>query len=197
MAAPQTSSDFKNSNRGLIVQKLLRSMAKASAVFDFILGALVYVAAAILAFITLAVCWDVIARATAAKPLPWVLEFTEYGLLYMTFLCAAWVLRKEGHVTSDLLISSLSKKTQIVMNTVTSMMGGVVCLILTWFGTAVSLEKLRMGSYQPTAMEPPDFPIFIIIPIGTFLLFIQFMRRAWIHRTSLKEHRTENSEERV
>lgn len=171
-----------------------RSVAKASAVFDFILGALVYVAAGILAFIILAVCWDVLARAIAARPLPWVLEFTEYGLLYMTFLCTAWVLKNEGHVTSDLLISSLNKKTQIVMNTVTSIMGGLVCLILTWFGTAVSLEKLRMGSYQPTAMEPPDFPIFVIIPIGTFLLFIQFMRRAWIHRTSWRDHRGENRE---
>jgi TRAP-type C4-dicarboxylate transport system permease small subunit len=162
-------------------------MAKASAVFDFILGALVYVAAAILLFITLAVCWDVVARAAASRPLPWVLEFTEYGLLYMTFLCAAWVLRKEGHVTSDLLIGSLSKQKQIVMNTITSIMGALVCLVLTWFGTAVSLEKLQMGSYQPTPMEPPDFPIFIIIPIGSFLLFIQFMRRAWAHRTNWKE----------
>jgi C4-dicarboxylate transporter DctQ subunit len=169
-------------------------MAKASAVFDFIVGALVYVAAAILAFITLAVCWDVIVRSVAARPLPWVLEFTEYGLLYMTFLCTAWVLKNEGHVTSDLLISSLKKKTQIVLNTVTSITGGLVCLILTWFGTSVSLEKLHMGSYQPTAMEPPDFPIFVIIPIGSFLLFIQFMRRAWVHRTSWKELGTEHRE---
>ena len=169
------------------MRTLLRSMAKASAVFDFILGALVYVAAAILLLITLSVCWDVIARGIVGKPLSWVLEFTEYGLLYMTFLCTAWVLKKEGHVTSDLFISSLNKKTQIIMNTVTSLMGGVVCLILTWFGTAVSLEKLQMGSYQPTPMEPPDFPIFIIIPIGSFLLFIQFMRRAWVHRASWKE----------
>ncbi len=177
-----------------MVKTLLRSMKTASVVFDFILGALVYLAAGILAFITLAVCWDVAARAIAASPLPWVLEYTEYGLLFMTFLCAAWVLKNEGHVTSDLLISSLKEKAQAVLNMATSIMGGVVCLILTWFGTAVSLEKLQIGSYQPTPMETPDFPIFLIIPIGSFLLFIQFMRRAWAHRARWKELGTENRE---
>ncbi|MFH1116680.1 MAG: TRAP transporter small permease [Pseudomonadota bacterium] len=162
-------------------------MAKASAAFDFILGALVYLGAGILAFLTLAVCWDVVSRATPAGPLTWVLEFTQYGLLYMTFLCTAWVLKKEGHVTTDLLICRLKEKTRELLITATSIIGGLVCLTLTWYGAVVSLEKLRIGSYQPTPLETPDFPVFMIIPIGSFLLFVQFMRRAWAHRTRWKE----------
>jgi TRAP-type mannitol/chloroaromatic compound transport system permease small subunit len=49
--------------------------------------------------------------------------------------------------------------------------------VLFWFGVAVSWEKLQNGAYQPTAIQPPDFPIYIIIPIGFFLLFVQFLRR--------------------
>lgn len=175
-----------------MVKTLLRLTAHGAAVFDFILGALVYLAAGILAFLSLAVCWDVVARRIAGTSLSWVVEFTQYGLLYMTFLCTAWVLKNEGHVASDLYIRSLKKKTQAVLNTVMSIVGGLVCLILAWFGTAVSLEKLRIGSYQPTASEFPDFPVFVIIPIGSFLLFIQFMRRAWIHRRNWEELRAKN-----
>ena len=177
-----------------MVKTLLRSIEKASVAFDYVLGALVYLAAAILAFITLSVCVDVVLRTIGARPLPWVLEFTQYALLYMPFLCAAWVLKNERHVTSDLLLSSLSKKTQAELNAVTSVVGGLICLVLTWFGTAVSLEKLRMGSYQPTPMEIPDFPIFVIIPIGSFLLFVQFMRRAWANRMTWRELGTQIGE---
>lgn len=162
-------------------------LTKASSFFDRILGVLLFLGAAILAFLLLAVCWDVIARTVAGEPLAWVLEFTEYGLLYMTFLCAAWVLKNEGHVTNDLFFATLSPKNQALLNAATSVLGAVICLVLTWFGAVVSWEKLQNGAYQPTAIEPPDFPIFVIIPLGCLLLSIQFLRRAYNHLQKWKK----------
>ena len=168
-------------------------LIKASSAFDRILGVFMFLAAAILAFLMLAVCWDVIARTFAGKPLIWLLEFTEYGLLYITFLCTAWVLKNEGHVISDLLLVALSPKSQAFLNMATSILGAVICLFLTWFGAAVSWEKLQSGAYQPTPIEPPDFPIFVIIPIGSFLLFIQFLRRAYKNLGHWRAARSKNN----
>ena len=161
--------------------------SKLSLIFDRVLSALMFLGAVILAFLMLAVCWDVVARTAAGAPLIWLLEFTEYGLLYMTFLCAAWVLKSDAHVTSDLLLVSLSPKRQALLNTITSIIGAVICMVLAWFGAVVSLEKLQSGAYQPTAIQPPDFPIFVIIPIGFFLLFIQFLRRAHANLVKWRE----------
>jgi len=119
-----------------------------STVFDFILDAFLVLSAIILAFIMLAVCWDVIARAVVNKPLKWVLEFSEYSLLYICFLGAAYVLKKERHVTSDLLIVRLNPKNQAFLAIITSILGAIICIILTWFGTDVSIEKLLVGSFQ-------------------------------------------------
>ena len=160
---------------------------KGSSLFDHILDAFFFLGGVILAFILLAVCWDVIGRAVANRPLTWVLEFSEYSLLYMCFLCTAWVLRNDRHVISDLLIARLSRKTQASLNSITSVVGAVVCAILTWFGTLVSLEKLQTGAYQPTTIMPPDFPLFIIIPIGCCLLSLQFLRRAYKNFKTWKE----------
>jgi TRAP-type C4-dicarboxylate transport system permease small subunit len=154
--------------------KLLR---KLSFGFDYLLSALMTLGAVILAFLMLGVCWDVIARTAAGRPLIWLLEFTEYGLLYITFLCTAWVLKNEAHVSSDLLLVAFSPKRQALINSATSVLGATICLVLAWFGADVCWEKLQSGAYQPTAIQPPDFPIFIIIPIGFFLLFVQFLRR--------------------
>jgi TRAP-type C4-dicarboxylate transport system permease small subunit len=159
---------------------LMTSLTKrASSFFDFILGAFAVLGGAILAFLMFAVCWDVLARAFAGKPLRWVLEFTEYGLLYMCFFCTAWVLKNDRHVISDLLLVALSKKVQALFNTITSIAGGLVCVTLTYVGWGVAWEKHQAGAYQPTIMQPPDFPLYLVIPVGFFLLTIQFARRAY------------------
>ena len=154
---------------------------KASSFFDLILKIFAFLGGAILAFLMLAVCWDVLARAFWAKPLRWVLEFTEYGLLYMCFLCTAWVLKNDRHVISDLLLVALSKKVQALFNTITSIVGGIICMILTYVGWGVAWEKYQAGAYQPTVIQPPDFPLYLVIPVGCLLLTIQFSRRAYKH----------------
>jgi len=155
----------------------VKLLTKSAAVFDYIIGSLTYLAAAILTFIMLAVCWDVIARAVVGQPLKWVLEFSEYSLLYITFLCTAWVLKNERHVIVDIGLNQLNPRTRALFNVATSILGAIICLLLTWYGWDVAWEHLVKGFYQPTVIKPPDFPIFVIIPIGSFLLFIQFLRR--------------------
>ena len=159
----------------------MKLLTKGSSVFDYIIGSLTYLAAAILTFIMLAVCWDVIARALWGQPLKWVLEFSEYSLLYITFLGTAWVLKREGHVIVDIGLNQLNPSNRALLNVVTSILGVLICAILTWYGWDVSWEHLQQGYYQPTVIQPPDFPIFVIIPIGFFLLLIQFIRRAYKH----------------
>jgi len=108
------------------VQSHQKQPTKGPSVFDRIIGACMFLGAAILAFLMISVCWDVIARTVVKRPLTWVLEFTEYGLLFMTFLSAAWVLRNEGHVTNDVFFARLSPKNQARFNTITSILGAVV-----------------------------------------------------------------------
>lgn len=156
-------------------------LAKGGTIFDYIIGSLTYLAAAILTFIMLAVVWDVIARAVASQPLRWVLEFSEYSLLYITFLGTAWVLKLERHVIVDIGLNQFGLKTRALLNVATSILGAIICAILAWYGWDVAWEHLVKGFYQPTVIRPPDFPIFVIIPIGSFLLSIQFLRRANKH----------------
>lgn len=156
-------------------------LRKAGSVFDWLISFLMVLGALVLAFLLVAVCWDVFARSVFGRPLAWVLEFTEYGLLYMTFLGAAWALKNEAHVVTDIVLVALSPENRALLNLATSILGAIVSLLLAWFGWEVSWAKLKSGSYQPTEMEPPDFPLFVIISIGSFLLFIQFIRRAYGH----------------
>ena len=168
----------------------MKLLTKGWVVFDYIIGSLAYLAAAVIAYLMLTICWDVIARAVAGKPLAWELEFSEYSLLYITFLGAAWVLKHERHVIVDIVLNQFNTKPQALFNVVASILCATICLFLTWYGWDVSWEHLVKGYYQPTPMETPDFPIFVIIPIGSFLLFIQFLRRTYHYLAKWKTSRS-------
>ena len=85
----------------------------------------------------------------------------------------------EGHVRIDILISHLGLRNQILLNIISSIFGAIIFLVLTWYGTKVTWEFFQMGTYTTTLLELPKGPLFAVIPIGSLLLFIQFIRRAF------------------
>jgi TRAP-type C4-dicarboxylate transport system permease small subunit len=133
----------------------------------------------ILTLMMLVVCWEVITRYFFGRGTVWVIEFCEYAILYITFLGTAWVLKREGHVEMDLITIRLKHKTQVVIKGVVSILAALLCFVFTWFGSVVALEHLSRGMHQPTLVGPPDFPLFAVIPVGFFLLCVQFLRRAY------------------
>lgn len=157
----------------------MKLLTMGSAIFDRITRLLALLGASLLIIMMLAVCWEVISRYFLGRGIVWVIEFSEYNLLYITFLGTAWLLGREGHVKMDIVLTRLNPRNQSLVNSITSILGAVLCLVIAWSGAEVSWDHLQRGLHQPTLIAPPDFPIFVIIPVGSFLLFIQFLRRSY------------------
>lgn len=157
----------------------MKLLTKGWTIFDRIISLLAILGASLLTFMMLAVSWEVISRYFLGRGVIWVIEFSEYALLYITFLGTAWLLKREGHVKMDIALTRLNPKTQLLINSITSILGAILCLVIAWAGAEVAWDHLQRGLHQPTLIAPPDFPIFAVIPVGSFLLFIQFLRRAY------------------
>jgi TRAP-type C4-dicarboxylate transport system permease small subunit len=153
--------------------------AKIGRIFDKIIGAFSFIAGLILAFILLSVCFDVFMRYFFNRPLQWVVELTEYALLYITFLGTAWLLKREGHINVDVFLALLGPRTQAGLKVFSSLIGIIVSFCLVWYGTAVAWENYRDGIYNITVLEFPKAPLLAIIPIGSLILLAQFIRRAY------------------
>jgi TRAP-type C4-dicarboxylate transport system permease small subunit len=149
-------------------------MAKA---FDRIIVVFFWVAGGLLLFVTVGTCVDVILRYCFNRPIHWMLEITEYAMLYIPFLGAALVLKEEGHIRIDLVITFLSERSRGRLNVFTSFVGGVVMLTYTWFGAQVTLDYLKRGVPSLESLKTPMFLILMIIPIGGFFFSIQFFRQ--------------------
>jgi hypothetical protein len=76
-------------------------------------------------------------------------------------------------------VTRFPQRARLLFKTVTSWVGAAICLVLTYSGADVAFDHLQRGLHQPTPVEPPDFPLFGIIPLGFLLLFIQFLRRGY------------------
>lgn len=151
----------------------------ANRIIDSIIKYLAYLAAALLVFIAFAITFDVLLRYTFNYPLKWVFEATEYSLLIMTFLAATWVLKIDQHVKLDLVLTAFKRKTRARINAFTSLVMAVVCLVTAWSSAHFTLYLFQNGITITKYYTIPQFLIFIFIPIGFFLLFIQSLRRAY------------------
>ena len=156
-------------------------LAKAGSVFDRLLDLFAILAGIIISSITVSVCAGILSRYFLNRPLSWVVEISEYGLLYMTFLAAAWVLRHEQHVSVDLVYSRFSRKNQSIASVFTSVLAGIVFLIITFYGFKVTKHQFDTKYFTPTILEAPKFIVTLIIPVGTLLLLIQIMRKVYRH----------------
>ena len=145
--------------------------------FDRTNDILVYLSGAILAFIVVSVSVEVIFRYFLNAPSVWVAEVNENNLLYLTFLAVAWVLSGDRHVKVELLTSRLNPKTRHLFGVITSVIGLIICLIVTWYGAKVTWLDFQAGAFRPGLNKIPEASILFIIPVGTFLLSFQFLKR--------------------
>jgi TRAP-type C4-dicarboxylate transport system permease small subunit len=150
---------------------------RGGTLLDRVVGVFAVVAGILVVYTFCSVCLEVVLRYFFNRPQVWVIETAEYALLFITFLGAAWVLRNEGHVRVDLLINQLRPRAQTGINTVTSIVGAAVCLVLTWYTGQLAFDHLQRGVVSEKMLSFPKGVLLAVIPVGCFLLFIQFLRR--------------------
>ena len=155
-------------------------------IIDMIMDGFAFLAGILLLLVTFFVSYSVIVRYLHIKPPLWILQYTEYALLWITFLGAAWLLRKGGHIRIDTIITRLGPKTRSIMEVLVAVLGFVVCIIIFWFGTEKTLEFYRRGILDVKAVIVPLYPFFLIIPLGGLLLLLQFGRNIYNRLKDLK-----------
>ncbi|MBI4285235.1 MAG: TRAP transporter small permease [Chloroflexi bacterium] len=152
-----------------------------SRVWDKVLLATTVLSGIIIIGMMLSIGYEVFMRYFLNRPTRWVVHFTEFGLLYVTFLAAAWVLKHEGHVKIDIVLSRLSRKAQQFSETVTSSIGAVVSGAFFWFALRSTVETFTLGKVYYKAITVLQWPILGIMALGSLVLTVEFIIRAYRH----------------
>ena len=149
------------------------SIQKLQRLVDRGLNLLAWIAAFMLVGVILSVMIEVFLRSFFNRPQEWVVEISEYALLYITFLSAAFVLKKEGHIVVDLVTCRLSRDKRLFLSIVQYILISLVSIVFICVGGKVTVDNFIRGIYNPTVLQIPIAYVLGIIPVGGFFLLVQ------------------------
>jgi len=148
-------------------------------IYGKIINSLGALSGILIAYVLLIMSLDVIMRFFFNRPMVWQSDITIYIMVYITFLGTAWLLKKGGHVSIDMLVERLDPPSRAILGIFSSIIGIITTLILTWYGVITVIETFQAGSFYFAQIYIPRFLILGIIPLGSCLLFIQFARNIY------------------
>lgn len=151
---------------------------KLGLIFDKILHGGIIVSGTLVWLMVVFVCAEVIIRKFTTNSLGWVIDTSGWSILFICFLSAAGLLKNEGHVKMDIVLLRLNRKKQALLNYVMSLIGAIVCFVITWYSIEATSNLFQQRARFVSSLQPLEGFITVIVPIGFFLLFIQFIRRA-------------------
>ena len=177
----------------------MKLLMRSTSIFDRIIDSLAVLAAGLIICMMLTVCLEVFCRNYLNHPQMWVSEINENMLVWFTFLSAAWILKREGHVKVEILVARLNARTQMMLGIICSVMGVILCLLVAVYGTEIAWTFIQKGTTQLKPMRLPQGPLLSVVPICTLLLSIQFLRRAYAYvgrwrALQSKEQRSEGNQ---
>lgn len=162
------------------MQQGIRPLARA---WGFLVKFNAAIACALLPLIMVSVTADVVARYFLGRPIGWVIEFAEYGLLAVTFLGMAWLVRfRDGHVRVDILLNYLPGRYSRYLETFTSFVAGVTCAAASWFATLTTISQFKRGVLTIGIYPVQKYLLIGLIAYGLAATAVELFRRtlrAW------------------
>lgn len=147
-------------------------------VWDRLLVVISDLLALLVAAMTAAVVYEVVARYFFNRPTAWAVDFTEYGMVYLTFFGAAWLVRERAHIRVDMLTSRLSPRAQLILELLLSVLAAATLAVLVWKGAELVWEAYANNQAMLKAWVVPRWIILLPIPLGGLLMLLETLRQA-------------------
>lgn len=146
-------------------------------VLDKIVDIAAYLAGCLLFIMILMISFETIQRYFFNHTLMGATELTEYGLLWFTLLGSAWVLRNDKHIRIDVVLVLLKGKHKIALEFAINLLCLVVIGIVVYYSGKEVYKEYVKQSYMYSVLELPKYLIMMVMPVGFFMLFYEFLKK--------------------
>lgn len=136
--------------------------------------------------LTIIVNTEVLSRLITGISYQWVICYAEYGIVFLVFFSASWVLSRDRHVKVDIVLNLLSPAAQNKVNIITSVIGAITYGIFFWFSLQQTLWAFNLRIFEIRGVTLPLGPLYAVMPLGSLFLVLRFLRRAWLYATKRK-----------
>ena len=141
-------------------------------------------ASASLTAIILLTCIDVFMRYFFNRPIAGTYDLVSLMGAVIAAFAMPYTMLMKGHVAVDLLVRTLSSKKQLVIETVTHIVGILLFLIMVWQCFALASDMKAAGEVTPTLLLP-FYPVVYCMSVCFFALCLALLvnlLKIWIKR---------------
>jgi C4-dicarboxylate transporter DctQ subunit len=146
--------------------------------YDWLLDALAAIAAFLVLALMVGVGLDVGARYFLGRPIGWMTEFAEHGLICILFLGMPWLAREQGHVAIDLLVEHTRLRIRTLLKALAAAIAGLTSLFLTYWAALATIDNYRRGVETFGIYPIQKYLLLLVATVGFGLTGIEFLRRA-------------------
>lgn len=133
---------------------------------DTLISGFAAISFGLIALMPFLIVYDAVARTIGWQPPLWSVPFIEYALLFIVVMGAPWLLRKNGHVTIEVLSMQLSDRRRILLEKAAYMLSSLACWVTSFFGARLAYEAAKSGSYDVRSISVPETYIYSLLAFG-------------------------------
>ncbi|THF47094.1 TRAP transporter small permease [Allorhizobium terrae] len=144
--------------------------------YDRLIFALAYIAAASLALVTVIVALDVIMRNLNMQTLRWISAAVEYVLLFSTMAAAPWLVRINGHVSLSSFVNLLPRRLQTIVGQLALVVSALSLGFLGLISADLTMQRWMDGSVDMRSVNLPAWLLYAFLAVGFVLMACEFVR---------------------
>jgi len=146
-----------------------------------------YLAAILILVLPLIMSYEVAMRYFLNRPTTFAVDFSEYILLFVTFLSAGWISKQKEQIELTFVIDRMNRSTFLIMKIIQSLLGTFMCCFLLWSGFDYLWDAITRNIMIVRPLTIPLFVIVWVIPFAALILLIYFLRQGFTFLASFNE----------
>jgi C4-dicarboxylate transporter, DctQ subunit len=147
-----------------------------SRVYDALLYAMAWCAAALIVAMMVVITIDVVVRNLGYQSSAHFFTFTEYALLIVPCLGAPWLAREKGHVYVEILLMYLDARKRAQLRLAIGVVCVLVCAVLAWYGLEVTIRDYLANEKDVRSLDMPRWIVVAFVPLAFAMMALEFLR---------------------
>jgi TRAP-type transport system small permease protein len=118
---------------------------------------------------------DVMGRFFFSAPVQGTTELTEFIMVALLYLSLAHTQTLKGHINVDIFLSFFNRRTRLLFDLITYLLGLVLFALITWQGTLAAIKAWTFWETTFGVLPFPLFPAKVLVPLGSILLCLRYL----------------------
>lgn len=116
---------------------------------------------------------EVVRRYVFNAPTLWALELTIFLCAAVYIMGGAYTLYHDKHISVNIIYDRFPPRVRTILDLVTFPFFFVFVSSLAWSGAVLTLRAISLGEGSGSAWNPPIWPMYMIIAVGSALLLLE------------------------